>query len=87
MERINSVKLAKNLAHAIMGDIVHHEGKLIIQAINNDDFFELMHAHIEEGRAHFNSRVSDEIAASKIYDLAICNILVRYAYKHRTSTI
>lgn len=85
MKLINNIMHAKRLALSIIGGIYDYDRELVIQAINSDDFFEVMKDCIEEGREHFNSRVSEEIAASNFFDIAICDILIRRVYRERTT--
>jgi len=85
MERISDVEKAKRFARVVMDNIGLYEDKMVKQAINSDDFFELMQSHIEEARGEFNNRVTEEIAATNIFDLAMVDVLVKRAYKHRTS--
>lgn len=84
MERISDTEKAKRFARVVMDNIGLYEEKVVKQAINSRDFFDLMQSHIEEARAEFNGRVTEEIAASNIFDLALVDVLVKRAYKHRT---
>ncbi len=84
MERISDVEKATRFARVVMDNIGLYEEKTVKQAINSGDFFDLMQSHIDEARGEFNSRVSEEIASSNVFDLALCDVLVKRAYKHRT---
>lgn len=84
MELISDRKRAERLARVIMDNLGLYEEGLVKSGINSDNIFDLMHDHIEESRREFNSRVISELAATNIFDLALCDVLIKRAYKHRT---
>ena len=43
----------------------------------NDTLFDVMHSHIEEGRALFKSRVTAEIYQLNLYDRAIIDVMIK----------
>ena len=68
---------ARQLARAIASDLtLYHEGK-IIEGITNDSLFDVMKEEIEEGRALFRSRVTDDIYGLGIYERAIVDVLIK----------
>jgi hypothetical protein len=84
MELISDEKRAMRAARVYMDDIGQYYPKLVEQGIKEHNIFELMHEHIEEARLDFNKRVSPEIAASKIFDYAIVDVLIKRAYKYES---
>lgn len=74
---IDNAKRARQLARAIASDLtLYHEAK-ILEGIQNDTLFEVMHEEIEEGRDLFKSRVTSDIFEQNIYDRAIVDVLVK----------
>jgi len=74
---IDNPQRARQLARAIASDLtLYHEGK-IIEGITNDSLFDVMKEEIEEGRALFRSRVTDDIYSLGIYDRAIVDVLIK----------
>jgi hypothetical protein len=74
---IDNPQRARQLARAIASDLtLYHEAK-ILEGITNDTLFEVMAAEIEEGRALFKSRVTEELAGQNIYDRAIVDVLIK----------
>lgn len=74
---IDNAKRARQLARAIASDLtLYHEAK-ILEGIQNDTLFEVMHEEIEEGRDLFKSRVTADIFEQNIYDRAIVDVLVK----------
>jgi len=55
---------------------MYNEAKLV-QGIQNDTLFESMKDEIEEGRQHFRSRVTAEIAGTNLFDRALVDILLK----------
>ena len=74
---IDNSKRARQLARAIASDLTLYHEKEIIEGIENDNLFDVMNEHIEEGRALFRSRVTPEIYSLNIYDRAIVDILIK----------
>jgi hypothetical protein len=55
---------------------MYNESKLV-QGIQNDNLFVAMKDEIEEGRQHFRSRVTPEIASTNLFDRALVDILLK----------
>ena len=83
MELISDEVRAKRAARVYMDDIGQYYPKLVEQGITEHNIFELIHEHIEESREDFNKRVIPEFAASKIFDYAIVDVLIKRAYKYK----
>lgn len=77
MALIEIDKDARRLARAIASDIsLYHEDK-IVSGIEQDNLFEAMADELEEGRAHYKSRVAASLFEKNFYDRAIVDILVK----------
>ncbi len=83
MEIITDEKRAMRTARVYMDDIGQYYPALVEKGIKESSIFELLHEHIEEARVDFNKRVSPEIAASKIFDYALVDVLIKRAYKYK----
>jgi hypothetical protein len=77
MALIESEKDARRLARAIASDLSLYNEDKIVEGIKNDNLFEAIAEEIEEGRAHFKSRVSPALYEKNFYDRALVDILVR----------
>jgi hypothetical protein len=55
---------------------MYNEAKLV-QGIQSDNLFQLMKDEIEEGRQHFRSRVTPEIATTNLFERALVDILLK----------
>ncbi len=55
---------------------MYNEAKLV-QGIQNDTLFESMKEEIDEGRQHFRSRVTPEIASTNLFERALVDILLK----------
>lgn len=81
MTIVDTAEHARRLARAIISDIaIYNRGK-VEQGIRDDSIFDLLKDDLEEGRHHFAGRVTPELAASNIYDLAIVDVLIKRAGK------
>ena len=49
---------ARRLARLILSDIIIYHAEKVERAIRDNNFFEVLHAEIEEGRKYYESRVS-----------------------------
>jgi hypothetical protein len=78
MAIIDKPERARQLARTIASDLTVYHERRIITAIENDNLFEVMAEEIEEGRALFKSRVTQEIYDLNIYDRAICDVMIYY---------
>ena len=68
---------ARQLARTIATDLTQSHEKEIVEGIENDTLFDVMHAHIEEGRALFKRRVTPEIYGLNLYDRAIIDVMIK----------
>ncbi len=74
---IDNPQRARQLARAIASDLtLYHEAK-ILEGIQQDTLFDVMAEEIQEGRALFKSRVTEEIFGQNIYDRAIVDVLIK----------
>ena len=77
MALIETDKDARRLARAIASDLSLYNEDKIVEGIEQDNLFDVMAVEIEEGRAHYKSRVSPTLYEKNFYDRAIVDILVR----------
>ncbi len=77
MALIEKPERARQLARAIASDLTLYHEKEIVEGIENDTLFTVMHEHIEEGRALFKSRVTAEILDLNIYDRAVVDVMLK----------
>ncbi len=77
MALIETDKDARRLARAIASDLSLYNEDKIVEGIEQDNLFDVMAEEIEEGRAHYKSRVSPTLYEKNFYDRAIVDILVR----------
>jgi hypothetical protein len=68
---------ARQFARAIASDLAMYNEAKLVQGIQNDTLFESMKDEIEEGRHHFRSRVTPEIAGTNLFDRALVDILLK----------
>lgn len=85
MSLIENSDQARRLARAILSDIALYNQEKVAEGIRNDTIFELLNGEIEEGRQHFISRVTPELAASRLYDLAVVDVLIKRSGKIESS--
>ena len=83
MEIISDETRANRLARVMMDNIGLYQEELVKSGINADNIFDLLADHIEEARMEFAKRVTPEIAASKMFDSAIVDVLIMRAYRHK----
>jgi hypothetical protein len=81
MSLIENPDLARRAARAIVSDVAIYNREKVEEGIKNDSIFDVMADEIEEGRVHFNERVTPEIAATNIYDLAVVDVLIKRSGK------
>jgi hypothetical protein len=67
----------------MMDNIGLYQEELVKNGINADNIFDLLAGHIEEARMEFAKRVTPELAASKMFDSAIVDVLIMRAYRHK----
>ncbi len=77
MALIETDKDARRLARAIASDLSLYNEEKIVEGIQGDSLFNTIAEEIEEGRAHYKSRVSPELYDKNFYDRAIVDILVK----------
>lgn len=68
---------ARRTARVVAGDMsLYHEEK-VLKGVREDDLFERLATEIAEGREHYESKVSAEIARDENYfELALVDVLV-----------
>jgi hypothetical protein len=81
MSLIDNPVQAKRLARAVISDVALYNREKVEKGIRDDNIFELMNDELEEGRQHFISRVTPELASSNIYDIALVDVLIKRAGK------
>jgi hypothetical protein len=74
---IDKPERARQFARAIASDLAMYNEAKLVQGIQNDTLFDSMKDEIEEGRQHFRSRVTPEIAATNLFDRALVDILLK----------
>ena len=77
MPLIETEKDARRLARAIASDLSLYNEEKIVQGIEHDNLFDVLADEIEEGRAHYKSRVAPELYQKNFYDRALVDILVK----------
>ena len=68
---------ARQFARAIASDIAMYNETKVTQGVQNDSLFDVLKDEIEEGRQHFKSRVTPEIASTNLFDRALVDILLK----------
>jgi hypothetical protein len=68
---------ARQFARAIASDLAMYNEAKLVQGVQNDNLFDVMKDEIEEGRQHFRSRVTPEIAATNLFERALVDILLK----------
>lgn len=77
MALIETEQAARRLARAIASDLSLYNEEKIVKGVQNDNLYEELAEEIEEGRALFKSRVSQDLYAKNHYERAIIDVLVR----------
>jgi hypothetical protein len=77
MALIETDKDARRLARAIASDLSLYNEEKIVDGIEKDNLFAAIAEEIEEGRAHYKSRVAPTLYDRNFYDRAIVDILVK----------
>ena len=85
MSLIENRDQARRLARAIVSDVAIYNRDKVELGIKNDNIFDLLHDQLSEGKEHFRSRVSSEIAASNIFDIAVVDVLIKRSGKIESS--
>ena len=81
MSLIDNPDHARRLARAIISDVAIYNREKVVEGIRNDTIFEILESELQEGRQHFASRITPELAASNIFELAIVDVLIKRAGK------
>ncbi|NVO00783.1 MAG: hypothetical protein HXX17_15815 [Geobacteraceae bacterium] len=81
MNLIDNPDQARRLARAILSDVAIYNREKVEAGIKNDNLFDVLNDDIEEGRQHYNSRVSPNLTGVNFFDLAIVDVLVKRAGK------
>jgi hypothetical protein len=75
---IETPEAAIRLARAICSDVSLYNEAKIIRGIEQDTFFDLLRAELEEGRELYRSRVAPALfARTNYYDRAIVDVILR----------
>jgi hypothetical protein len=77
MALIDKPERARQLARVIASDLSLYHEKKIVEGVEKDTLFEVLHDEIEEGRALFKSRVTPEIFELGLYDRALVDMLLK----------
>jgi hypothetical protein len=84
---IKNPDAAKRLARAIASDLSLYNQEKIQKGIQQDNLFDVLSEEIEEGRAHYNSKVDPDLrASSNFFDLALVDVILK-RNSHVTSRI
>ncbi len=84
---IKNPDAAKRLARAIASDLSLYNQEKIQKGIQQDNLFDVLSEEIEEGRAHYNSKVDPDLrASSNFFDLALVDVILK-RNSHITSRI
>lgn len=83
---VDNPDLAFRLARAIISDIALYNQDKVKEGIKNDSIFELLEDELAEGRAHFQTRISPELAnRDHLYDRAVVDVMIKQAGKIESS--
>jgi hypothetical protein len=83
---VENPDLAFRLARAIVSDIALYNPEKVVEGIKNDSIFTLMTDELDEGRQHFYSRVSPDMAGrDHLFDRAIVDVMIKQAGKIESS--
>lgn len=85
MSLIENRDQARRLARAIVSDVALYNREKVEQGIKEDNIFEVLHDQLTEGREHFESRVTKDLAESNIFDIAVVDVLIKRAGKIESS--
>lgn len=85
MSLIDNRDQARRLARAIISDVALYNREKVEQGIKEDSIFEVLKDQLTEGREHFVSRVTKELADSNIFDIAVVDVLIKRAGKIESS--
>jgi hypothetical protein len=76
-EAIHDPQSARRLARTIVSDIaLYHKGE-VEQGIVEDNLFHVLEGVLEEGRAHYESRVDPSLYPLGLYEKALVDFLLK----------
>ncbi|KIH75981.1 hypothetical protein SAMN05660860_02811 [Geoalkalibacter ferrihydriticus] len=79
---VENPDLAFRLARAIVSDIALYNQDKVASGIKNDNLFDVLAEQLEEGREHFQARVSPDLAGrDHLYERAIVDVMIKQAGK------
>ncbi|MBS2023435.1 MAG: hypothetical protein JST92_13585 [Deltaproteobacteria bacterium] len=74
---IDTPEAANRLARAIASDLSLYNEAKIKEGIENDSFFDILKEEIEEGRAHYASRVAPTLVEkTNFFDRALVDVIL-----------
>ena len=83
---VDNPELAFRLARAIVSDIALYNQDKVKEGIKNDNIFELLEEELGEGREHFYSRVSADLAErDHLFDRAVVDVMIKQAGRIESS--
>jgi len=83
---VDNPDLAFRLARAIISDIALYNQEKVKEGIKNDSIFELLEEELSEGREHYHTRISPELAnRDHLYDRAVVDVMIKQAGKIESS--
>ncbi len=85
MRLIDTPEAVNRLARAIVSDIRVYNEEKVRAGIERDAIFDLLAEEIEEGRKHYQSRVSDALSARmSFFNQAIVDVLIYQSRRIRS---
>jgi hypothetical protein len=83
---VDNPDLAFRLARAIVSDIALYNQEKVKEGIKNDSIFEVLADELQEGRAHFYTRVSpDHSSRDHLLERALVDVMIKQAGKIESS--
>ena len=77
MALIDAPEAANRLARAIASDLSLYNEAKIKEGIENDTFFTILSEELEEGRAHYQSRVApDLLKKTNFFERAVVDVIL-----------
>jgi len=77
MALIDTPEAANRLARAIASDLSLYNEAKIKEGIENDTFFSILNDELDEGRAHYHSRVSpDLLKKTNFFERALVDVIL-----------
>jgi hypothetical protein len=74
---VETPEAANRLARAILSDIRVYNQEKLQEGLRKDTVFQILAEEIEEGRKHYESRVSPELRVrTSFYERAIVDVLI-----------